>query len=157
MGNHHILHIEDLYKQYGKKLVLENIDLQIAPGDFCSLVGPSGCGKSTLFLMILGEENPTRGVILINGKPAGYPDPTRGIMYQKYSLYPFLSVIDNVLFGRKNRPDWHRRKKEFTDEAMYFLERVKMAEHAQKYPHALSGGMEQRADIARALIMRPQI
>lgn len=157
MSNHHILHIENLYKEYGTKLVLENVDLQIVAGEFCSLLGPSGCGKSTLFRMILGEERATSGIILINGKPGGYPDPTRGILYQKYALYPFLSVIENVLFGRKNQPDWRRRKKEFMDEAMYFLERVKMAENADKFPHELSGGMEQRVAIAQSLIIRPQI
>lgn len=156
----HIIFIKDLYKKYGDKLVLDNIDLMVSHGELCSLVGPSGCGKSTIFRLILGQERPTSGEILIEGKPVGIPDKTRGIVYQKYALFPHLSVLDNVLLGKRLGAGMIKRwthRKEFLDEAMRFLEEVKLAEHWKKYPHELSGGMEQRVALAQALIMKPKI
>jgi len=155
-----ILFIKDLYKSYGSKLVLENIDLAMSPGEFCSLVGPSGCGKSTLFRLILGEEKFDSGLLLIDGLAAGVPDPRRGIVYQKYMLYPHLAVLENVLLGKKLSSgfwEWHKRKKEFRDEAMYYLKRAHLEEHYNKYPHELSGGMQQRVACIQAVIMRPKI
>ncbi|HSW14799.1 MAG TPA: ABC transporter ATP-binding protein [Solimonas sp.] len=154
------LHIEDLYKSYGPKCVLDNIDLSVQQGEICTVVGPSGCGKSTLLRQILGEEFPDRGRVSIRGRDVGYPDPRRGIVFQRYSLFPHLSVLDNVMLGRLlplGLAARLRRRREFRDEAMGYLERVRLAAHADKYPHELSGGMQQRVAIAQSLILKPEI
>ncbi|MBU0680280.1 MAG: ABC transporter ATP-binding protein [Proteobacteria bacterium] len=155
-----ILFLHDVYKQYGDKVVLDDIDLAVAPGEIVTVVGPSGCGKTTLLRMILGQEFPTSGQMLINGNPVGLADSTRGIVYQKYSLFPHLNVLDNVLTGPKlSLPFFERgrHKQQLTDEAMYYLRKVNLAEHSNKFPHELSGGMRQRVAIAQSLIMKPKI
>ncbi len=160
LKNHCLLFVTDTYKAYGKKLVLRDIDLAVAQRELCTVVGPSGCGKSTLLRLVLGQEKPTKGTILIDGQPVGYPGPDRGIVYQKYSLFPHLSVLDNVMLGKRLNAglmDRFRFKKAFYDEAMYFLDKVKLSEHSGKYPHELSGGMQQRVALAQTLIMKPKI
>ncbi len=159
-ANDYLLHIEDLYKSYGNKLILDNIDLSVTSGELCTVVGPSGCGKSTLLRIILGQEAQDRGHIHIDGKPADFPDTRRGIVYQRYSLFPNLTVLDNTLLGFNLRHNWwqrRRQRKQFEQQALHYLSRVRLEEHAGKYPHELSGGMQQRAAIAQALIMRPRI
>ena len=154
------LYLENVYKNYGEKCILDNIDLAVSQGELCTLVGPSGCGKSTLFRLILGQEYPTFGDIFIDGKPAGFPNLDRGIVYQKYSLFPHLSVLDNVLLGKKlvtGLWGWRKKKREILTEALVFLEKVKLIEHRGKYPQELSGGMQQRVAIIQALIMKPKI
>jgi NitT/TauT family transport system ATP-binding protein len=96
----HLLRIEDVYKTYGTKVVLDDIDLAVRTGELCTLVGPSGCGKSSLLRLILGQEPPTSGRLLVDGEPVGHPDPLRGIVYQRYSLFPHLTVLENVMLGR---------------------------------------------------------
>jgi NitT/TauT family transport system ATP-binding protein len=155
-----LLWIEDVYKIYGDKTVLDDIDLGVAAGEIVTVVGPSGCGKSTLLRLILGQEFPTRGSILLEGQPIGFADPTRGIVYQKYSLFRHRTVLGNVLEGpRLSLPFMERRRKkmELIDEAKHFLEKVRLAPDLDKYPHALSGGMRQRVAIAQSLIMKPKI
>jgi len=155
-----LLHVQDLYKSYGKNVILDNLDLSVSPGAFVTVVGPSGCGKSTLLRLILGQENPTSGEVLIDQKPVGFTDVDRGIVYQKYSLFPNKTVLENVLLGKRlgeNKSLWSVNKKMLTEEAMHFLDSVKLAEHAGKYPHQLSGGMQQRVAVMQALIMRPKI
>ncbi len=157
-----MIHIQDLNKSYGSKLVLDNVDLSIAPGDFVSIVGPSGCGKTTLLRLILGQELPDSGQLLIEGEPAGLPDSRRGIVYQQYSLFPHLSVIDNVAMGsRLSTPLWKRLsgrvRKEIRQKAMYQLDNMGLSEAIGKYPHELSGGMRQRVAVAQSLIMNPKI
>ncbi|MEE9567008.1 MAG: ABC transporter ATP-binding protein [Desulfobacteria bacterium] len=155
-----LLWIEDVYKIYGDKVVLDDIDLGVAAGEIVTVVGPSGCGKSTLLKLILGQEFPTRGSILLEGQPIGFADPTRGVVYQKYSLFRHRTVLGNVLEGpRLNLPFMERRrkKKELIDEAKHFLEKVRLASDFDKYPHELSGGMRQRVAIAQSLIMKPNV
>jgi len=155
-----ILHIEDLYKSYGTKVVLDDIDFSIARGEFCTVVGPSGCGKSTLLRLILGQEIPTSGTMNFMGEPIGFTDTRRGIVYQKYSLFAHLTVLENIMLGKKLGLGLFKSKsklKEIADEADEFLERTGLEGHGHKYPHELSGGMRQRVAIAQALIMRPQI
>jgi NitT/TauT family transport system ATP-binding protein len=155
-----ILHLQDVYKSYGEKLILDNIDFSVSAGELCTVVGPSGCGKSTLLRLILGQENPDSGKLLLERNEIGEPDRHRGIVFQKYSLFPHLTVQENVMLGRFLELPWYqklRSKKALRDEAMYFLQRVSLAEHAGKYPHELSGGMQQRVAIAQALIMKPRI
>ena len=155
-----ILEINDARKVYGDKVVLEDIDLKVTSGEICTLVGPSGAGKTTLLRLILGEEFPTSGNVSIAGKPAGYPDTSRGIVYQRYGLYPNLSVLENVVLGRRLTQSFFERRRNFASieaEGMTMLERVRLAEHANKFPHELSGGMQQRVAIAQSLLMKPPI
>lgn len=157
------LHIEDVYKSYDGRCILDNIDLRVAAGEFCTVVGPSGCGKSTLLRLILGQEKPDRngGRVTIDGAAVPLPDPARGIVYQKYSLFPHLTALQNVLLGKTlGAGQWWNpfyRNRQHTEEAMAYLARVRLADAARKYPHELSGGMQQRVAIAQALIMRPPI
>ena len=156
----YLLHINNVYKQYGTKVVLDNIDLSVAAGELCTMVGPSGCGKSTMLRLILGEERPTQGELYLAGKLVGLPNTQRGVVFQRYSLFPHLTVLENVALGRRLPRGFlenRRRRKEFIDEATHFIERVNLAQHLHKYPHELSGGMQQRVAIAQALIMRPHI
>ncbi|ABC32085.1 ABC-type nitrate/sulfonate/bicarbonate transport system, ATPase component [Hahella chejuensis KCTC 2396] len=156
-----LLQIEDVYKQYGDKQVLDNIDLSVRKGEFCTVVGPSGCGKSTLLRLILGQEQPTSGKVEIAGAPALLPDLSRGIVYQRYSLFPNRTVLDNVMLGKTlTQGQWWNpwyRNKAHEEEAMAMLAQVRLADAARKYPHELSGGMQQRVAIAQALIMKPPI
>ena len=155
-----ILHLRDVYKIYGTKVVLDNVDLSVARREFCTVVGPSGCGKSTLLRLILGQERPTTGSLFIDGCPADSANRERGIVYQRYSLFPNLTVLENVLLGKKlcaGILERFRKRKTFEEEAMHFLEKVRLAEHWNKYPHELSGGMQQRVAIAQAVIMSPSI
>jgi NitT/TauT family transport system ATP-binding protein len=153
--------VEDVYKRYDQKVVLDNIDLSVSPGEFCTLVGPSGCGKSTLLKLMLGQELQSDGIIKINGHPVGSPSPDRGIVFQKYSLFPNLTVLENVMAGsRFKRGTWWNpfaKNKADYEEALSYLEKVRLLDSLHKYPHELSGGMQQRAAIAQALIMKPPI
>lgn len=153
------LHIEDLYKSYGGRMVLDNIDLSVSEGELCTVVGPSGCGKSTLLKMVLGQEVPDSGVLEIDGRQVSHPDVERGIVYQKYSLFPNRTVLDNVLIGKTfTEGQWWNpfyKNKVHIEEAMEYLSRVRLADSAHKFPHELSGGMQQRVAIAQALIMKP--
>ena len=154
------LFLQGVCKSYGRKVVLDKIDLAVAAGEIVTVVGPSGCGKSTLLRLVLGQEIPTSGTLLIDGQPCGFADRSRGIVYQKYSLFPHLDVLDNVLIGpRLSCGFWERRRrsKEFKEEAMEYLARIGLEKHSRKYPHELSGGMRQRVAIAQSLIMKPKI
>lgn len=154
------LSIEDLYKRYGSKLVLDNIDLSVDEGELCTLVGPSGCGKSTLLRILVGEEQQSEGRVLLDGEVIGNPDEKRGIVFQRYSLFPHLSVLDNVTLGLRlgGRPGSGKlSKKQIEEEAYSYLKRVRLEEHGRKYPHELSGGMQQRVAIAQSLIMKPKL
>ena len=128
-----ILELEDASKVYGDKVVLEDIDLKVTSGEICTLVGPSGAGKSTLLRLILGEDFPTNGKVRIDGKAAGYPDTSRGIVYQRYGLYPNMTVLENVVLGRRLTQTFMQRRRQRTTieaEGMNMLERVRLAEHA---------------------------
>jgi len=156
----HLLFLENIRKTYGKKVVLEDIDLAVSKGEFCTVVGPSGCGKSTLLRLIIGQESPASGKIRMEGKALSRPSPERGIVYQRYALFPHLRVVENIMIGKLlPLPFWKgfSAKKAAREEAMKYLEDVNLSEHADKYPHQLSGGMQQRVAIAQALITRPKI
>jgi NitT/TauT family transport system ATP-binding protein len=155
-----ILLVEDVIKSYGQKLVLDDVDFSVREGEFCSVVGPSGCGKSTLLRLVLGQEFPSAGRVHIDGKEVGHPNPERGIVYQKYTLFPHLSVLENVMLGMRlthSLPQWLRKRRELRDEAVSMLERMRLGGDLKKYPHQLSGGMQQRVAIAQAMIMKPRI
>lgn len=155
-----VLEINDASKVYGEKVVLEDIDLNVSSGEICTLVGPSGAGKTTLLRLILGQDFPTSGSVRIEGKPAGYPDTSRGIVYQRYGLYPNLTVLENVVLGRRLTQSFFERRRNravIEAEGMAMLERVRLQQHGNKYPHELSGGMQQRVAIAQSLLMKPPI
>ncbi|SDH55784.1 NitT/TauT family transport system ATP-binding protein [Vibrio xiamenensis] len=160
MAEKHILHLEDVYKSYDGKTILRDIDLAIREGEFCSVVGPSGCGKSTLLRLILGQEVADSGTIHLDGKIIGLPDARRGVVYQKYSLFPHLTVLENVMLGPRYlglADNATPNASQIREAALYYLERVRLSHAANKYPHELSGGMQQRAAIAQTLIAHPKI
>ena len=154
------LYIENVYKRYGARTVLDNIDLKVTKGELCTVVGPSGCGKSTLLRIVVGQEPASEGQVLIDGETVRLPEASRGIVYQRYSLFPHLTALENVLLGKiLEQPFFSARAaaRAHGDEAMELLRRARIAEHAHKYPHELSGGMQQRVAIAQTLIKRPRI
>ena len=132
---------------------LRSVDLDIAPGEFVVLLGPSGCGKSTLLYLIAGLEETTSGEIRFFGEPVAGPFPERSLIFQETSLFPWLSVTQNVSFGLSIRGLPVAERKEIAREA---LQRVGLSEAADKRPDELSGGMRQRVAVARALAMRPK-
>lgn len=135
-----------------KVTALSRISFRVREGEFVSLLGPSGCGKSTLLNLIAGFLDPTSGSVLVFGKAVRGPGPERGVCFQEPALFPWLRVMDNVLFG----PQAQGRSTK-TTEALELLRRVGLQEFERHYPHQLSGGMKQRVAIARLLINDPQI
>jgi len=151
----------------GRRRVLNGIDLQIENGEFVSIVGRTGCGKSTLLRLILGEEKPTRGRVLVNGLERSQPDRLCGYVPQKYALFPDKTVLGNVTFGLEVtefgtfsllHPTRRKKMRDFRAAALRCLEQTGFHEtDSRKYPHQLSGGMQQRVAIAQALILKPPI
>ena len=154
------LAVTGVCKSYGDLVILDDIDLQVESGELCTVVGPSGCGKSTLLRQILGAEEPDSGLITIDGKVVDVPDPRRGIVFQKYSLYPHLTVLENTMIGPRMMAGWmpdSNQLSDIRDRSMEMLSRVRLHGHEAKYPHELSGGMRQRVAIAQSLVMEPSI
>ncbi|MDH4653949.1 ABC transporter ATP-binding protein [Pseudomonas sp. JS3066] len=156
--------VRNVWQEYDDQVVLENLDLSVNEGEFCTLVGASGCGKSTFLRMLLGQETPSRGSILLDGKPlAAEPDASRGVVFQRYSVFPHLSVLDNVALGLElpRSPLLGRlfggAKRAAREEAAAILAKVGLSHALDKYPSQLSGGMQQRLAIAQALIMKPRV
>jgi NitT/TauT family transport system ATP-binding protein len=133
---------------------LRAIDLSVDPGEFVVLLGPSGCGKSTLLYLIAGLEEPTAGDIRAHGVPVTGPAPDRSLIFQETSLFPWLSVWQNVAFGLSLRG---MGKAEQRERARLVLSLTGLADTIDKRPHELSGGMRQRVAVARALAMRPAV
>ena len=141
-------------KSWQQVTALQNFSLDIAAGELVALVGSSGCGKSTLLRMLVGLESATQGEIRINGEPVTGVDKERGIVFQEPRLFPWLTVIDNVMLGLADEKLSRGVKRQ---RALAMLERVQLQEFAHALPSRLSGGMAQRVAIARGLIARPQI
>jgi NitT/TauT family transport system ATP-binding protein len=138
----------------GKTLpVLNRVSLRIEPGELVALLGPSGCGKSTLLRLVAGLETPTIGTIQADGATITRPDPSRVVMFQDPTLYPWRSVKANVALGPEAR-GLLRRQAHRIDEA---LRLVGLTQFATAYPHQLSGGMAQRVSLARALVNDPKL
>ena len=138
----------------GKEMItLQDIDLDIEENEFVCLIGPSGCGKTTLLRIIAGLEEATRGTVYLDGMPIGGPGPERGMVFQEYSLFPWRTVIDNIVFGLelKGIPLAERLA-----QGRQYLKMVGLERFESRYPHELSGGMKQRVAIARALVNRPK-
>ncbi|MGD9842228.1 MAG: ATP-binding cassette domain-containing protein [Steroidobacteraceae bacterium] len=158
------LTVRRLWKEYGSQVVLENLNLVVADHEFVTIVGASGCGKTTFLKMLLGIEQPTRGELLIDGKPfAAEPDQDRGIVFQRYSLFPHLSVLNNLLLGLELQGAsltsrlFGNKRRQAIDKAYELLNTIGLYSSRDKYPTQLSGGMQQRLSIAQSVICEPKI
>lgn len=155
---------QNIWVRYGDSSVLERVSVSIERGEFCTIVGASGCGKSTFLRLLLGQDTASKGRILVEGKPIpNEPTPDRGIVFQRYSVFPHLTVKQNLtlpaaferapltaqLFGKA------KREAEAVAEAM--LEKIGLAHVRDLYPAQLSGGMQQRLSIGQTLLKRPRI
>ncbi|TSA15695.1 MAG: ABC transporter ATP-binding protein [Betaproteobacteria bacterium] len=139
----------------GRKLVLEDCSFTVTRGKLNVLVGPSGCGKTTIVNLLAGYESPTSGSVLLDGKVAGAPDWSRLVVFQESALFPWMTVLGNVTFGPRVRESMGRKAVRL--EAMRLLDNVGLGEFAHKYPFQLSGGMQRRAELARAMINQPKV
>ncbi|MFO0138783.1 MAG: ABC transporter ATP-binding protein, partial [Cyanobacteriota bacterium] len=133
-------------------LVLDRISLAMHTGQFLALLGSSGSGKSTLMRLVAGLEQPSSGSISLDGQPVRGPGSDRGMVFQKYSLYPWLTAAQNVAFGMELQG---LERSEIRERTGFYLEVVGLAEAARRLPRELSGGMQQRVAIARALAANP--
>lgn len=150
--------MEEVSKEYGegpwRKLVVDDCSFTLEPGKVTAMVGPSGCGKTTLGFLIAGYEKATRGRILLDGKPLGQPGWDRLVVFQETALMPWMTTYENVMFGPKARGMDRKQARRRADE---LLERVGLTAFKKKYPIQLSGGMQRRAELARALINDPEV
>ena len=146
--------VQNLCKRFGDKTVLEDINFSMQSGEFVTFVGSSGCGKSTLLRLIAGLDRPSSGSIHVDGSTVQGPGPDRGMVFQKYSLYPWLNAADNVAFGMRLQG---MTSADVRNRTAYFLEVVGLQDAATKLPRELSGGMQQRVAIARALATNPSV
>ena len=159
-GNHSAVkvHIDHVVKKFngrnGEMVALNGVDMDIHENEFICVVGPSGCGKSTLLNIIGGLETPTEGKVLVDGAEVTGPGPDRGIVFQQYALFPWLTVEKNVQFGLKLQG---KSKEEAEELAHKYLKMVDLEGFAKAYPKELSGGMKQRVGIARAYANSPNI
>ncbi|MET1019411.1 MAG: ABC transporter ATP-binding protein [Microterricola sp.] len=133
---------------------LDNVDLDVAQGEFITLVGPSGCGKSTMLNLMAGLLAPTSGSVLVNDREVTGPGPDRGVIFQQYALFPWLTAQQTVEFGLQLQKI---KKKEREEIAQHYLELVGLGDFAKALPKELSGGMKQRCAIARAYAVNPSI
>ncbi|HWU83947.1 MAG TPA: ABC transporter ATP-binding protein, partial [Rhodocyclaceae bacterium] len=157
-----ILEVKNLHKRYpsltggpqGETEALRNINFKVHRREFICVIGASGCGKSTLIRTLAGLEKQSSGEVLLDGKPVDGPGRDRGMVFQGYSLFPWLTVKKNVMFG----PQMSGHGNDTSErEARQWLELVGLTKFADSYPHQLSGGMRQRVAIARALVNQPRI
>ncbi|MDR0220789.1 MAG: ABC transporter ATP-binding protein [Lachnospiraceae bacterium] len=132
---------------------LQGIALKIKAGAFISLIGPSGCGKSTMLRLIAGLEKPTAGELLLDGEKITVPDCERGFVFQEHTLFPWLNIYDNIAFGLRVRKAYKEKK----DDIKEFIKTMGLEGFEKSYPHQLSGGMCQRASLARALVGHPKV
>jgi len=155
-----ILDVAELSKSFTSPgrpptVALDRVSFQVHRRELMCVIGPSGCGKSTLARLVAGLEPATGGQMLLDGKPIHGPGPDRGMVFQSYTLFPWLTVLKNVMFGMEVGGRMSHAEAE--QEARMWLEVVGLTKFAAAYPHQLSGGMKQRAAIARALANRPRI
>jgi ABC-type nitrate/sulfonate/bicarbonate transport system ATPase subunit len=159
-GPDHKLTIRDLVKVFkGRRrssdvVALGGVDVHVDKGEMVSLVGTSGCGKSTLLRICAGLETPTSGEVLVDGDPVIGPGPDRGMIFQGYSLFPWLDVSENIAFGLGLAKVPKTKRRERVDE---LLQIMGLTDHARRLPKELSGGMRQRVAVARALAPEPDV
>jgi putative spermidine/putrescine transport system ATP-binding protein len=151
------LELSGVQKRFGNSVAVENFDLAMEKGEFVSFLGPSGCGKTTTLRMIAGFEQPTAGVITIDGQDVTYVPPNKrnvGMVFQSYALFPNMTVADNIGFGLRVRKAPKEQIKKRVGE---LLEIVNLGDKGTRYPYQLSGGQQQRVALARALAYEPQV
>lgn len=152
------LRIDNVYKEYvgrnGKTVALNGVNLDIAENEFICVVGPSGCGKSTLLNIIAGLLEPTSGAVYLDGKQIEGTGVERGVVFQQYALFPWRTVLKNVMFGLEMK---RTPKEEAEKTAMKYINAVGLAGFENAYPKELSGGMKQRVAIARAYAVNPKV
>ena len=156
--------VKNMFVEYGGNPILERVNVTLPDHEFCVVMGPSGASKSTFLRMLLSQEVPTRGQILIDGDPIDEePQPDRGVVFQKYSVFPHRTVLQNVMMGPQLKATSifsrisGKPRRELADKAKKLLEEVGLGQSLDKYPAQLSGGMQQRLAIAQALIMEPKV
>ena len=148
-------HVEKIYDgRQGKMVALNGVDLDIYENEFICVVGPSGCGKSTLLNIIAGLLEPTSGAVYLDGKKVEGTGTERGVVFQQYALFPWLTVLKNVMFGLKLKGMPDDQAKEI---AMKYIKMVDLEGFVDAYPKELSGGMKQRVAIARAYAVQPEV
>ncbi len=157
--------LKNVTKRYGETVVLERLNLTLKSGEFCAVVGASGAGKSTFLKLLLSELQPSEGTIFLGGRPLpSEPGPERGVVYQRYSVFPHLTVLDNVRFGlERTHGDllfgrtWGARRRALREEAAALVEAVGLSAAQDRFPGALSGGMQQRLALAQTLALKPEL
>ena len=154
--------VENVFQSYDRRPILERVNLSVEEGTFVSIVGASGCGKSTFLRLLLAQERPTRGEIRVAGAPpAREPGPDRGVVFQRYSVFPHMTVRENIVAGEGFRRRWGRfagaAAREARMRADETLARIGLDHVADQYPATLSGGMQQRLAIGQALAASPRI
>ncbi|RDE08225.1 ABC transporter ATP-binding protein [Pelagibacterium lacus] len=151
-----IISFENLSLSFGSKLILDNINLDVARGEFLCVIGPSGCGKTTMLRLLAGLLTPSAGQILYQGLPVSGPRPDVAVLFQDYvkALLPWRTVFGNVSLALEAAQVPRKLRR---DKIMAHLELVGLADHAEKYPTQLSGGMQQRLQIARCLAQDPEV
>ena len=148
-------HVEKIYDgRKGQMIALNGVDLDIMENEFICVVGPSGCGKSTLLNIIAGLLEPTSGAVYVDGKKVEGTGTERGVVFQQYALFPWLTVMKNVMFGLKLKGMKDDEAKEL---AMKYIKMVQLEDFVDSYPKELSGGMKQRVAIARAYAVQPEV
>jgi len=159
-----LLSLRDVWVEYGDRIIIEKLDLDVEEGAFISIVGPSGAGKSSFLRLLLGQEAPARGTILLDGAPlAPECGPDRGVVFQRYSVFPHMSALKNTMLGLEcpGAPLTARlfgsARRKARDEAVAMLTAVGLGDSLDLYPAQMSGGMQQRLAIAQSLVMRPRI
>ncbi len=141
-----------------RTLAVTGVDMEVETGEFICVVGPSGCGKSTIMNLVAGLDSPSAGTIEMDGRSIVGPGADRGVMFQDYALYPWLTVVENVGFGLKNgAPGAGLSKAERDARVRHYIELVRLKGAEHKYPHQLSGGMCQRVALARLLANGPDV
>jgi NitT/TauT family transport system ATP-binding protein len=150
------IEVQNVTRRYmgGKFTAVDDISLDVPEAQVCAFVGPSGCGKTTMLRMLAGLEEPTEGSIVTYGRPVLGPGPDRGMVFQAYTSFPWLTALQNVEYGMKilGVPKAEREAK-----ARKWLEEVHLSQAANSYPSELSGGMKQRVAIARTLAQNPTV
>lgn len=153
-----ILEVNELSKDFdtpsGKVTALDKVSFKTYKREFVCVIGPSGCGKSTLIRILAGLETQSSGEVLLDGKSVAGPGPDRGMVFQGYTLFPWLTVKKNVMFGLERAG---RGQSAAEEEALQWIDLVGLSKFINSYPHQLSGGMKQRVAIARALANQPRI
>ena len=149
-----ILTVRGVERRFDTTLALQATDLDVAENDFITILGPSGCGKSTLLRIVAGLDRPTAGEVLLDGRAIHGPGADRGMVFQSYTLFPWLTVLENVCFGLVERGMPRPQQLEIADA---FLGKVGLRGFENHYPKQLSGGMQQRTAIARALANGPRM